>query len=207
MKLKLLRNLMGKLDVIAMQESHGDAGDSAALGRIFPDWLFLESASVGTVGGGTVLAIRKPYRNNFLHMEHTTMLPGRVHAVALSDLNGQQLVFVNFHIPPTFNHAAIKGLFSAIAGYVRGKSYRSAIFILGDFNYLEADEARYHISNGKFTRESNTLPMTFNNMFPDFTELAQPDYTRAGALRDQGFEVFSRIDRVYCSLPASQLFD
>ena len=100
MKLKLLRNLMGKLDVIAMQESHGDAGDSAALGRIFPDWLFLESASVGTVGGGTVLAIRKSYRNNFLHMEHTTILPGRVHAVALSELNGQQLVFVNLHIPP-----------------------------------------------------------------------------------------------------------
>ena len=207
LKLGLLKKLMSKVDVIAVQETHGDAGDSAALSRIFPGWCFEESSSVGTVGGGTLFAIRKTFKERFTLVTHTTIVPGRVHALALVEGSGQQVVFVNLHISPSLSHPEVKHLFKSIASYVHNHSARSAVFIMGDFNYLETDESRYHVSTGNFSRDSNTLPSMFNDAFPDFTELAQPDFTRAGSLRDAGLEVFSRIDRIYCSIPPSQLLD
>jgi endonuclease/exonuclease/phosphatase (EEP) superfamily protein YafD len=178
----LLGLIMNKVDVIAIQETHGDSGDSAALSRIFPGWRFWESTADCTVGGGTVFAVRRAVLARFLRAEHTVLVPGRVHAIALVEDNGQRTVFVNLHISPSLGHPGIRRLLSGIARFVAANSYRAAVFILGDFNYLEADDSRYHASSGKFTRDSNTLPLMFNNIFPEFIELAQPDFTRAGAL-------------------------
>jgi hypothetical protein len=206
-KIGLLGKLMDKVDVIAIQETHGDAGDSAALGRIFPNWRFLESTSTGSVGGGTLFAIRRVFASQFTLIEHSTLVPGRVHAVVLGAASGQQLIFVNLHISPSLGHSDTKALFVRISNFICRYSPLAAVFIMGDFNFLEVDDARYHASTGKFTRDSNTLPLMFQNTFPEFTELAQPDFTRAGAARDIGLEVFSRIDRVYCNIPPSQLLD
>ena len=46
----------------------------------------------------------------------------------------------------------------------------------------------------------------FRDVFPDFCELAQEDYTRRGT-RDGAPSSLSRIDRVYCNLPAAVLND
>ena len=72
--------------MIAIQETHGDSGDSAALGRIFPSWRFFESTSSSSGGGGTLFAIRRSYASQFALIEHSTLVPGRVHAVSRGDL-------------------------------------------------------------------------------------------------------------------------
>ena len=109
--------------------------------------------------------------------------------------------------PPTASPRDRTNIFDRIESHFSlPLGYSSACFLLGDWNFLEIDEERFHLKANTFSRESPANINSFHNVFANFTELHQPDFTRAGA-KDGALETFSRIDRAYTSLPTTTLLD
>ena len=93
---KLLRNH----DVVALQETHGTLGDAAALGRMFPNYRCFASAAEFPNNGGTMIFVASDFANRFTSIEHTNIIHGRIHAIRMTADDGNNIDFINVHIPP-----------------------------------------------------------------------------------------------------------
>ena len=198
--------MLSRFDIVLAQETHG----------VETDWNFRPSshqyysthyepnlATGASASGGCVIAInRAEYLHENAEIQRTVIQRGRCIAVHILD-NRRNLLIINLHLQPNLTTTQKKNLFNDIKNFIDNHNHATVIFG-GDFNFIHNDDRRYDPTSGSELIESNDIATHFESTFTEYTELFQPNFTRAQA-KNPNTGTFSRIDRFYTNIPAPHL--
>ena len=198
----MIDKLVARLSVLCLQEVHGLPGDECELGRRFPRHKTWTSFGPSAAMGGVSVIVGPDLVQAYPHWITSDIVPGRVFAATGSNTFGS-ISFVSVHvqeIPGVISKEDIIQKLSEWCSTSRGH----ACFLCGDWNFMEDDECRLNLDNGRETFEKLPHANLFYKCFSSWCELWQEAPTRIGKNSDGHFTT-SRLDRIYTDMPAFEV--
>ena len=119
------------------------------------------------------------------------------------------LSIINVHILPSHGPAERVRIFRLIHIFISRNCCNHCIYFMGDFNRETSSYDRFNALTQKFCGTVKSFTDTFDELFSDFSEIYQPDFTHKVKYDNENNShfVFSRLDRVYVRLPPCLLND
>jgi exonuclease III len=191
-------------DVVLVQEAHGFDEDRVTLERECSSHYHFGSAHSSPNSGGVLTSVSKVFARGFTRALFIVIEKGRCLVTFLSGTNGN-ICIVNVHVEPLKTPAEKTRLFRKIREAI--PPFITAItFMGGDFN-LSLDVAdRVTLEDGSFHGGSDPMADSFSEMFRDFLEVTQSDYTRR-QVRHGKIASLAKIDRWFTTLSSVDLLD
>ena len=184
--------LIGKDDIVCLQETHGLHGSEVALSNsVLGSHSCWFNPGVSHGAGGTLVLVRNAWMDSFTYVWACNLVVGRVQVIHFLGPS-QHIVLINLHIVPLLSLSEKKEILKSIQDYLL-YVMDGITFVVGDFNYELPDES----DDGMH----GSLHMYFKTCFPELQELYQEEGTRLGPTR------LSRLDRIYTNLSVSSLMD
>jgi endonuclease/exonuclease/phosphatase family metal-dependent hydrolase len=202
-KLRALRSLVHRHDIILLQGVHGAAEDMERLRHTFRQTHDMNyAAGASRDSGGYINLIRENAPSNAVWSMN---VPARVRALFSSVVSGEDELHIgnirNFAFSPN-ERMLVKAKMLAIQSHVRLKPTRRLFLMMGDWNCPATGEfTNRSLTNGNISR-SRTSHFEKKRWLPvlrELTELSHKNRTRFGGVHHS---VFTRIDRICTSLPA-----
>jgi endonuclease/exonuclease/phosphatase family metal-dependent hydrolase len=202
-KMSRYRNLLRHADVVCIQEAHGHPGDLVTLAREAPSHVHFGTFTPSQAAGGILISLSTVLVEGINQFEEIVLAPGWCLALRCT---GPQLAiqFINIHIEPALPHSGKVKLFADIAK--AASTFNGVTYLLGDFNFVPSDEARFKVAECKDISGDSKLALEFESLFSDFTELHQAGYTRKQVTFD-AITALSRLDRIYTNIQPCLLHD
>jgi endonuclease/exonuclease/phosphatase family metal-dependent hydrolase len=202
-KMARYRHLLRHADVVCIQEAHGQPGDLDTLAREAPSHVHFGTFSTSQAAGGLLISLSNEFVCGVNHFEEIVLAPGWCLALRCSGPQ-RAIQFINIHIEPALSHLAKSKLLADIAA--TADTFAGSTYLLGDFNFVPSDEARYRMAECEDVRGDSKLALEFESRFCGFTELHQAGYTRKQVTHD-AITALSRLDRIYTNMQPCLLHD
>ena len=151
-----------------------------------------------------MVAVRHALVDTFPAVHHGVLHSGRVHFVVLQ-CDYCSLVIANIHVDVRLGTSAVAEIFQELR-MLKDYFGTSACFFGGDWNFVHDDDRRIVLEDSQLIRDSSGLSQHFRVHLGCMLELYQPNFTRAGVV-DSRMSCLSRLDRIYTSFDASDLYD
>ena len=206
-KHSVLHRLLARFDIVALQEVHGVLADMSTIPASHAPFATLAPESAETASsawGGTLVCISRRLLRLATLVFHGVLVRGRAHFVLVQSARFAAL-FINVHVDRALGATEIRFLSHAMERII-DKYSSCLIFLLGDWNFVHDDDGRIDLSAERLDRDNSGLGDAFDECYPSFTELHQPNFTRRGVQHGKVVSM-SRLDRLYCNVPADKYAD
>ncbi len=124
--------------------------------------------------GGVVTSISTDMAVRFSSMIATVFSAGRCLGLGCTG-TGLAVQVINLHLNQALSFEMKCTLLATIAD--AGAIFEGVTFLLGDFNFVPSDEGRIHLSDGLDHFSDSRLAFQFEEMFSEYTECHQANYT------------------------------
>lgn len=208
-KHRILQQLLDSSDVLALQETHGDAAHLYELQKHLPFHALYGSFCEHRGQGGVVLAIRRTLLARCTTVTAHQLEPGRVLRLLL-DGPSVALNLVSVHIdtslPQNLQHNLLRRLLQ-----VRDLTLDFTTLLAGDFNFTFPGDSRLRLCDTRYIPSDDPLGSWFVEHSDPFKAIHYDGYSRVGYnLLENGDRVpaiLSAIDHVMTDLPPAELQD
>jgi exonuclease III len=202
-KMHRFQQLLHGADVVCIQEAHGHPGDIGTLDREAHSHMHFGSFSASPAAGGVLISVSNSFAEGVDTFEELVLSPGWCLALRCS---GRDLAiqYINIHLEPAASYTYKVKLFRDIAAAAH--SFPGTTFLMGDFNFVPSDEARFQLEECRDASGDTKLALSFESLFGDFTELHQAGYTRRQVINNK-LTTLSRLDRIYTNMQPCLLQD
>ena len=194
-----MMSLAAAADVVVVQEAH--------CCRQYPRWLNRQLAASHEVRwfpiadspvGGLGFVVSKAMLANFTSLHFESLLDGRIAIMILSGPAGDMAIY-NVHMDHESHELREKQLHQIAEHQTRHAT--SHIVMAGDWNFAMAAGDRISPTSGNEQAHPDREAALWDNLFPNFTELFQPEPTRRGRAGGQ----WARLDCIYSNMHSSEL--
>ena len=191
-KLKVLEDLLTRVDICGIQETHDNYENPAAYVQQRFKAHMLFRSFIDQSKGGILTLIQHDYIQLFNTYKEHHLVMGRIHVVELVSAMVLVLV-VNVHLETDGSTSSKIEMLKQLHDFIATRS-GAHVFMLGDRNFVLANEDRVQLRTGEFVGQKCRIGELWQEQFGNFDELYQPDPTRfPGGMKGTA----ARLDRIY----------
>ena len=177
-------------------------GDLATFRREFPIFTPFLSPGIRSGIGGVAVLIHRNLCAQAVHIEEKVILPGRALMVTITTSTGKFAV-ISIHLEPGIS----KENTAAVLNLIKAAIIPDSIMLLGgDFNFVSSGDSQLCIPTGTLTIRCDPAAELFDSILPDFTEIAQDDFTHITTINGTA-STMARLDRFYTNMCELDLLD
>ena len=202
-KLGYLQTLLQSRDVLFIQEAHSADYKYLTLDSLINPThrTFWSNVPSHPNAGGAGFIVNRSFLSQFRSAVFKELDPGRIVSLFLTGPAGD-LLLVDVHLdPPAARVPLLRRLHRHVQGY-----HGAHVLLAGDFNFVSEMEDRFNCATGTFTGNRGNDSDLFAQLFNNFTELYQSDFTHR-AYVEATDQTYARLDRIYSSLSPVLLHD